>query len=421
MQSQSTIHSSAISNRSLLIASVVIAVGFLATTLAQPTVLVRIPLQNLLKNVLHTDRSAAAAFFFWIGLPWYIKPLIGILSDSFPLFGSRRKSYIIMGALAAVAAWFSLISATHSYSKLLVICMIANLATVVASTALGGYMVEVAQATSGAGRLTSLRNLAMQFSYLVAGPAGGFLGAMALGLTALACGGIAFLIVPVAWWLVREPHHQPAPAGVLHNMGRELRVMIRARSVWATAAIAALFYLAPGLSTALFYLQQNTLHLNTQNQGHLTLLNAGGGMLAAVLYGVFAARRFLLRSLLVACLLVGAVVALGYLYYDSYVHAQIIEAIYGFGYALGEIAVMHLAVRATPAGSEALGFSVLMAVRNFFNWGSDWLGSALIDQFHMHFDTLVYVNVGTTLLAVPLVLMLPKALVSARDAAIGAS
>jgi hypothetical protein len=260
----------------------------------------------------------------------------------------------------------------------------------------------------------------MQFSYLVAGPAGGFLGALALGWTALACGGIAFLIVPVAWWLVLESHHQPAPVGVLHDMGRELRVMVRARSVWAAAAIAALFYLAPGLNTALFYLQQNTLHLNTQNQGHLTLLSAGGGMLAAVLYGVFAARRFLLRSLLVACLLIGALVALGYLYYDSYVHAQIIDAVNGFGYALGEIAVMHLAVRATPAGSEALGFAVLMAVRNFFMWGSDWLGSALIDQFHMHFDTLVYVNVGTTLLAVPLVLMLPKVLVTARDAAIGA-
>jgi hypothetical protein len=106
--------------------------------------------------------------------------------------------------------------------------MIANLATVVASTALGGYMVEVAQATSGAGRLTSLRNLAMQFSYLVAGPAGGFLGALALGWTALACGGVAFLIVPVAWWLVGESHHQPAPVGVLHDRGRELRVMVRA-------------------------------------------------------------------------------------------------------------------------------------------------------------------------------------------------
>src|SRR3984957_10423098 len=211
----------------LLIAGTVITVGFLTTTLAQPRVLVHIPLQNLLKNVLHTDRSTNAAFFFWVGLPWYIKPLLGVLSDAFPIFGSRRKSYILIGALAAVAAWLSLITATHSYSELLLICMIANFATVVASTALGGYLVEAAHATSAAGRLTSLRNFAMQFSYLVAGPAGGFLGTLALGWAALACGGIAFLIVPLAWWLIRESH-QPPPAELLHEMGRELRVMVRA-------------------------------------------------------------------------------------------------------------------------------------------------------------------------------------------------
>src|SRR5882757_4344840 len=122
MESQSE-RSPASSHHSLLIAGTVTVVGFLATTLAQPRVLVHIPLQNLLKNVLHTDRSANAAFFFWVGLPWYIKPLLGILSDSVPIFGSRRKSYILIGALAATAAWFSLITATHSYSELLVICM----------------------------------------------------------------------------------------------------------------------------------------------------------------------------------------------------------------------------------------------------------------------------------------------------------
>src|ERR1700722_6164374 len=226
MRSQAT-GPSAASNHTLLIAGIVTIVGFLTTTLAQPRVLVHIPLQNLLKNVLHTDRSANAAFFFWVGLPWYIKPLLGILSDAFPIFGSRRKSYILIGALAAVAAWLSLITATHSYSELLLICMIANFATVVASTALGGYLVEAAHATSAAGRLTSLRNFAMQFSYLVAGPAGGFLGTLALGWAALACGGIAFLIVPLAWWLIRESH-QPPPAELLHEMGRELRVMVRA-------------------------------------------------------------------------------------------------------------------------------------------------------------------------------------------------
>ena len=414
MQSQST-RPSAVSNPSLLIAGIVILVGFVTTTLAQPRVLAHIPLQNLLKNVLHTDRSTNAAFFFWIGLPWYIKPLIGILSDAYPIFGTRRKSYIILGALGAVAAWLSLTTATHSYSRLLIICLVANLATVVTSTALGGYMVETARATAGAGRLTSLRNLAMQFSYLVAGPAGGLLGALALGWSALACGSTAFLVVPVAWWLVREAHRSPAPAGLLHDMGRELRVMLRARTIWAAAGLAALFYVAPGLSTALFYLQQNTLHLSTQEQGYLVFLNAGGGMLAAALYGFFAARRFLLRSLLSGGLLLSAAVTLGYLFYDSYAHAQAVEVINGAGGTLAEIAVMHLAVRATPAGSEALGFSVLMAVRNFFMWGSDWLGSAMIEGLHIHSDTLVYINTGTTLVAVPLALLLPKVLVSVRD------
>lgn len=415
MQSKSP--SSAVTNHSLLVAGIVIGVGFLATTLAQPRVLLHIPLQNLLKNVLHADRSTNAAFFFWVGLPWYIKPLIGVLSDAFPILGHRRKSYILIGAVASVAAWLLLIRATNSYSELLVICMMANLATVVASTALGGYMVEVAHATSGAGRLTSLRNLAMQFSYLVAGPAGGFLGTLALGWTALACGAISFLVVPVGWWLVREPYHQPGRSGVLQNVGQQLRVMVRARALWAAATVAALFFVAPGLSTTLFYLQQNTLHLSTEGQGYLGFLSACAGMFAAAVYGFFGARRFRLRTLLLACLLFNAFVTLGYLFYDTYLHAQAIEAVNGAGTALGEIVVMHLAVRATPAGSEALGFAVLMAVRNLFMWGGDWLGSALIESAHVHFDALVYINAGTTLLAALLVLVLPKALVNARDKA----
>ncbi len=416
MQSKST-PSSAVTNHSLLVAGIVIGVGFLATTLAQPRVLLHIPLQNLLKNVLHTDRSTNAAFFFWVGLPWYIKPLIGVLSDAFPILGRRRKSYILIGAVASVAAWVSLIGATNSYSELLTICMVANLATVIASTALGGYMVEVAHATSGAGRLSSLRNLAMQFSYLVAGPAGGFLATLALSWTALACGAVSFLVVPVAWWLVREPYRQPARSGVLQSVGQQLRAMVHARALWAAALVAALFFVAPGVGTTLFYLQQNTLHVSTEGQGYLAFLSSGAGMLAAAAYGFYGARRFRLRTLLLACLLFNAFVTLGYLFYDSYVHAQAIEAINGAGTALGEVVVMHLAVRATPAGSEALGFAVLMAVRNLFMWGGDWLGSALIESAHVHFDALVYINAGTTLLAALLALVLPKALVDARDSA----
>ena len=83
-------------DRVLAYEAVVIVAGVLATTLAQTQVLARLPLQNLLKNELNADRTANAAFFFWAGLAWYLKPFAGILTDAFPLFGSRRKSYILV-------------------------------------------------------------------------------------------------------------------------------------------------------------------------------------------------------------------------------------------------------------------------------------------------------------------------------------
>lgn len=80
-------------------AAVIVVAGVLATTLAQPGVLGLIPLKNLLKNELHADRAATSAFFFLIGIPWYVKPVTGILTDAFPLFGRRRKSYLLLSAL----------------------------------------------------------------------------------------------------------------------------------------------------------------------------------------------------------------------------------------------------------------------------------------------------------------------------------
>src|ERR1700689_3590491 len=91
--------------QTLTYAAIVIVVGVFATSLAQPQVLARLPLQNLLKNELHVGRAANAAFFFWAGLPWYFKPFAGILTDAFPVLGSRRRSYILVSSSLAVLAW----------------------------------------------------------------------------------------------------------------------------------------------------------------------------------------------------------------------------------------------------------------------------------------------------------------------------
>ena len=92
-----------------------------------------------------------------------------------------------------------------------------------------------------------------------------------------------------------------------------------------------------------------------------------------------------------------------------------VESFNGFGYTLAELAMMHLAVRATPAGSEAFGFSLMMAVRNIALFGSDWFGAHLLDQYHVSFNSLVIANAAISILAVPMVLLLPAVMVNVRD------
>jgi hypothetical protein len=396
-------------------AAIMIAVGVFATSLSQPQALGRLPLQNLLKNELHEGRAANAAFFFWIGLPWYFKPLAGILTDAFPILGSRRRSYIVLGASLAVLTWVVLFFTPHEYNRLLWICMTISLFMVVSSAVVGGYMVETAQATAGSGRLTALREFVQQTCVIINGPSAGFLASIAFGWTIGACGGVMLLLVPATLLFMREQRTTIDSRQLIDNAGRQLGKIGRAGSMWAAAGLMALFYIAPGISTAVFYKQQNELHMTTQAQGFLGLISGVCGIGAALTYG-YACRRLNLRTLLIICMSFATAANLGYLFYSSVTAARLIEGFNGFGYTLAELALMNLAVRATPAGSEGLGFSLMMSVRNLALFGTDWLGSALIDNFHFKFSSLVLANCATTLLTIPLVLLLPRLLVQAKDA-----
>lgn len=402
-------------DRALTHAAIVIAGGVLATTLAQTQMLGRIPLQNLLKNELHVDRTANAAFFFWAGLAWYFKPFAGIITDAFPMLGSRRKSYLLVSTILGVLTWFGFIFTPHQYSKLLTVAIVINTFMVITSTVVGGYMVETAQANAGSGRLTAIRQFMTQACYIIVGPTAGFLASIAFGWTAAACGGILFLLVPVTIFFLHEKPVQLDSRQLLDNARKQLVKIGKARTMWAAAGLMALFYIAPGLSTAVFYKQQNELHLDTQGQGFLYFISGVCGVSAAVGYG-FVCRRYNLRTLLIWCMTSGAVGNLVYLFYSSVGRARVIEGINGFGYTLAELALMDLAVRATPAGSEGLGFSLMMSVRNLALFGTDWFGSKLLDQYHFSFNSLVISNSVTTFITVPLVFLLPMIVVGRKDA-----
>src|SRR5208282_3183796 len=136
----------------------------------------------------------------------------------------------------------------------------------------------------------------------VTGPTAGFLASIAFGWTAAACGSVMFLVVPAAFWFLHEQRIKIDSRTLLDNAGKQLVKIANAKTMWAAAGFMALFYCAPGLYTAVFYKQQNDLHLTTQGQGYLQFLSGMFGVLAAALYGVFACRRFSLRTLLFWCM-----------------------------------------------------------------------------------------------------------------------
>jgi hypothetical protein len=404
-------------NRVLILAIVVVVVGVMASTLPQPQGLGLVPLKNLLKNTMHASREATAAFVFWTFIPWYIKPLVGLVQDALPIWGTRRKSYMIVGSVLSTLAWLALDATPREYHAYLIGCMAINFAMMVMYTAIGGYMVEIARGSASSGRLTSVRNAVDQGSYVIQGSASGFLAGVNFFWTPIICGIGTFLLVPVAIWCLNEQRAlSQTGAQVVKAAGGKLAQIGKAKGLWMAAGVAFLFYFAPGIQTAEFYAQQNDLHLSTQQQGNLISMAGAFGVLGAFLYGAFAAKRFMLRHLLPACIVIGASAQAAYVFYNSYAGARIIDSYNGFGFTLAEVALMHLAVRATPAGCESLGFAIMMAVRNFGLFGGDYLGAALQDHYHLSFHTLSAINAAVSLLAIPVALLVPAAIMMARDA-----
>ena len=394
--------------------AILVGAGVFATTMSQPAVL-RLPFQNLLKADLHVSRAAMASFFALSTLAWYFKPLAGILTDSLPLFGTRRKHYLILSAFIAGALYLVVGVVPRTYEAVLIAMIAVNCMLVVGSTVVGGLIVEIGQQARATGRLSSARYFVMNGCTLIGGPLGGFLAARAFGLTTIAGAAIALSVVPFAWWMVKEPRSTTTNSQAWITAKAQFRTLMRSKTLWTAAGLLFLVYISPGFATPLYYYQVDTLKLSQQFIGTLILLAGGFGIAGAFIYAVLC-KRMNLRMLLYLGIITSTLGTMAYLFYRSGTAAAIIESQNGLIATFAELSLMDLAARATPRGSEGLGFALMMSVRNGGAALSDIFGSWLIDQHHITFFNLVWLNAGTTALILLVIPFLPRILIEARDA-----
>jgi predicted MFS family arabinose efflux permease len=456
---------------------VMVAIGAFATTFAQQrSTFGNYPILFLLKERLHFGREQVAEFFMWATFAWSMKPLAGVLTDAFPIRGSRRRAYLILGGLVGAACWGLLGVATGDYHQFLLISILLNAGLVLASTAMGGLQVEAGQLFGLSGRVSSLRQIVVSIA-LVAGPLlGGWLAKKPFGYTAAVGTLVMLALVAFALFGFKETaalprpdanaaadgaRHRPSTAtwvgvalllgaavgcvlipGML-NVGlslfamlavflfvlalaisrvrnpvlvqaqRQLSKILSSRALWLAAAMLFLVYVVPGLNTALTYRQSDELHFSKELIGRLGSVEGAAGIAFALVYAVICS-RFKLRTLIVFSMAANAAGTLLFLTYTAS-DAYAIHAVTGALSVLSELSLMDLAVRSTPRGCEGLGFALMMSVRNFGIAMSDVIGSKLMDQAHFRFSTLVLINAVTTAAVLLFVPALPKALVLRKE------
>lgn len=389
----------------------IVGMGILASTFAQTGMIGLYPFRFLLKDQLGEGAVRVALFTQLVNIPWNIKIISGIISDTLPIRNSRRKMYLIIASFLAGLCWLGVAFVPHAYNSLLIMAFIMNIALVFVSTVSGGLLVEGGQTYKATGRLSALRVFAMNIAGLAV-PIGAFIATKSLIWTAL-CAAFPLFLTGFLAMRYKEKPVQRDPK-IWMDIKRQLRVALTSKMLWVAAGLLFLVQFAPGFMTPLMFYQTDVLHFDENAIGKITLLSTFSGAAGAFFYAFFC-RRFSLRVMIYGSIAFTALLTLVYLGYNDFQSALIIDVSFAFFYNLAQLPLFDIAARATPKGSEALGYAVIMSV---WNWGlffSDLIGSALYEKYGLTFKQLVWVNAGTTALVLLVVPFLPKLLVDSKE------
>jgi len=62
----------------------------------------------MFKDDFHIGPARMGMYMSYVTIPWVIKPIWGLLTDAKPLFGYRRKSYLILFGFLGTVGWILL-------------------------------------------------------------------------------------------------------------------------------------------------------------------------------------------------------------------------------------------------------------------------------------------------------------------------
>ncbi len=350
-----------------------------------------------------------------LALPWAVKPIYGALSDNVPLFGSRRRSYLVAAnGLAATACL--VLSLEVSQLGVMICLFLLSLCMALSSAVAGGVLVESGQRYGNANQLVTQQWLWYGLSNLAARLGGGYLAGTLVPADGLRTAAI-ILVVPLVcvivltWRLTPDPPRREAPKNLRTILG-EMSALVGSRRLLLVAAFLFCFTYNPGLQTPLYFHLINELGFTQDFVGVLGAAAASGSIVGVLICRALA-KRLRMRTMFYICVVLGVTTTLAnFALLDRHVAhpwALIVYFSAGISAVFALVMAGTLAAEVCPGGQEGLCFAAMMSIENAASIASDASGSYMFDAFfHKQIGPLIVVSAAFTAASAILIWFLPE-------------
>ncbi|MBW4453532.1 MAG: folate/biopterin family MFS transporter [Nostoc indistinguendum CM1-VF10] len=393
----------------------------------------RLAVSFFLKDELLLSPVEVSALLGIVFLPWMIKPVFGFISDGLPIFGYRRRPYLILSGILGTASWVSLATIVHSSWAATLAIALGSLSVAMSDVIVDSLVVERVRGESQAkaGSLQSLCWGASAIGGLITAYFSGlllqyFTTRTVFGITAL----FPLIVSGVAWLIAESPvskntqdTNHTNSLSIKHQLG-QLRQAITQKRIWLPTAFIFIWQATPNAESAFFYFSTNELHFEPEFLGRVNLVTS-----FASLAGVWIFQRFL-KSIPFRVIFAWSTVLsslLGMTMLLLVTHTNRLLGIDDHWFSLGDslilsvmgkiafMQVMVLAARLCPSGVEATLFALLMSIFNSAGTVSQALGALITYWLGItatNFESLwllVLITNLSTLLPLPFINWLPAA------------
>jgi predicted MFS family arabinose efflux permease len=378
------------------------ALVYVVEGIGQTGGLIAQPLNYFLKQTYGWTPVQVTAYLTVLNLPWIIKPVYGIVSDFLPIFGYRRKSYLILANLAAAGAycWVTQITAP---GEIILALLLTAYGMAISSTICGAILVENGQKFAASDAFVNQQwlwfNIAAMLSAVIGGqlvqrltPTGALHGAAAIIAVA------PLAVVFAGSFLIRESKHS-VNLREMRRTFRSLWAALTMRELWLIALFLFVYYLNPGLGTPLYYHMTDDLKFSQEYIGILGSISSAGWIAGALFYRKYM-KDVTAKTLLNLSIVLGIVATLSFLLLWNEALAAVINFLSGIASVIAFVATLSLAADYCPQRAEGFAFAALMSITNFTNALSENMGSFFYEHlFHRQLDPLILVSAAFTAVA----------------------